>query len=105
MKQVTVSMVEVKRSTDTSSECRKKKYPSTKNPRHVSALFRSNSWKHKCFWPDFYLNGLKPVYQLGFDRRFGYQVQPLRLCTRWFFAKAQRENGQSFHEAWLHHQC
>jgi len=26
----------------------------------------------------FYLNGLKPVYQLGFEHRFGYRTQPLR---------------------------
>jgi len=26
----------------------------------------------------FYLDGLKPVYQLGFEHRFGYRAQPLR---------------------------
>jgi len=87
--------VEVKRSTDVSSECRKKNIPTKIKKRHVFALFRSNRWKYKCCWPDFYLNGLKPVYQIGFDRRFGYRAQPLRLFARWFFAKAQRENGQS----------
>jgi hypothetical protein len=29
-------------------------------------------------FPDLNLIGLKPVYQLGFDRHFGYQAQPLR---------------------------
>jgi len=38
---------------------------------------------------DFYLNGLKPVYQLGVDRRFGHLAGPLRLCAIWFFAKTQ----------------
>jgi subtilisin family serine protease len=44
---------------------RKKNIPTKKNLRHVSALFRTNSWKHKCYWPDFYLNGLRPVYPVG----------------------------------------
>jgi CRP-like cAMP-binding protein len=39
---------------------------------------------------DFYLNGRKPVYQLGVNHRFGHWTRPLRLCARWFFAKAQR---------------
>ena len=69
--------VEVKRSAETSSKCRKKKFL-LKKLRHVSSLFRSNRWKHKRFWLDFYLNGLKPLYPLGFDRRFGYRAQPLR---------------------------
>src|SRR5262245_48810405 len=51
-------------------------------------------WKYKCFWLDFYIDGLKPVCQLGLDHRFGYRAQPLSLCVRWFFAKGQRENGQ-----------
>jgi hypothetical protein len=29
--------------------------PTQKNPRHILALSRSNSWKHKCYWVDFYL--------------------------------------------------
>src|SRR5689334_22995170 len=69
--------VEVKRSTDTSSECRKKKYPYQKNLRHVSALFRTSRWKHKCFWSEFYLYGLKPVYKFGFEGAF---VEEMRLC-------------------------
>jgi hypothetical protein len=39
--------------------------------------------------PDFYLNGLKPVYRLGVNHRFGHRTLPLRLCARCFFAKAQ----------------
>jgi hypothetical protein len=70
----------VKGSTDTSSECRKKNIPTQIKKRHVSALFRSSRWKQKCFWPDFNLDGLKLVYQLGFDRRFGLARCDLRIC-------------------------
>jgi hypothetical protein len=37
----------------------------------------------------FYPNGLKPVYRLGVDHRFGHRTQHLRLCAIWFFAKTQ----------------
>ena len=35
-----------------------KKYLYTKKLRHISALFGSSSWKYKCYWPDFNLDGL-----------------------------------------------
>jgi CRP-like cAMP-binding protein len=43
------------------------------------ALFRTNSWKHKCYWPDFYLNGLKPVYQVV-TRSF---ITEQEVCAMW----------------------
>src|SRR5882672_7160134 len=46
------------------SRCTVKKISLSKKTRHVSALLRSKSWKYKFYWPDFYPNGLKPVYQL-----------------------------------------
>src|SRR5262245_4722628 len=72
----------------------KKNSSGTKIHRHVLAFFGSSRWKYKCFWLDFYIDGLKPVCQLGFDCRFDYLAQPLRLGAKWFFAKTQTENGQ-----------